>query len=189
MRKRRVWLSLLGFVALVGLSSASLYEYTTHVGRGWLRGEAFYEGRPTSYWRHAIKHDLEAQFQFDGPTFNDRHEMAIIKNPVRTWDSSWSDRCKVWLGFPQEEPRSIALLKEESPSAVMLELQRDADPTIAEFARDAYLAGLGFGGSERRTFFYCGIGMGMGGINPRNPDELAIYRFEELCKKTILRGQ
>ncbi len=38
----------------VGLTLASLYECATHVGRGWLRGEAFYEGRPTSYWRSRI---------------------------------------------------------------------------------------------------------------------------------------
>jgi hypothetical protein len=37
--------------ALVALTLGILYELSTHVGRGWLRGEAFYEGRPTSYWR------------------------------------------------------------------------------------------------------------------------------------------
>jgi hypothetical protein len=50
MRKRRVWLWLLGFVVLIGLIVACLYESTTHIGRGWLRGEAFYDGWPTSYW-------------------------------------------------------------------------------------------------------------------------------------------
>jgi hypothetical protein len=41
--------------ALVGLTLASLYEYGTHVGRGWLFGEAFYEGRPTSWWRTELQ--------------------------------------------------------------------------------------------------------------------------------------
>ena len=41
-------------VALVGLILAILYECATHVGRGWLRGEAFFAGRPTSYWRYQI---------------------------------------------------------------------------------------------------------------------------------------
>jgi hypothetical protein len=40
--------------ALVGLTFGVLYECATHVGRGWLFGEAFYEGRPTSYWRSRI---------------------------------------------------------------------------------------------------------------------------------------
>jgi hypothetical protein len=39
---------------LVGLTLGILYECATHVGRGWLFGEAFYEGRPTSYWRSQI---------------------------------------------------------------------------------------------------------------------------------------
>jgi len=46
-KRRRTWLLLL---AVVGLTFASLYESVTHVGRGWLRGEAFFDGRPTSYW-------------------------------------------------------------------------------------------------------------------------------------------
>ena len=39
---------------LVGLTFGILYECATHVGRGWLCGEAFFEGRPTSYWRSRI---------------------------------------------------------------------------------------------------------------------------------------
>ena len=35
-------------VVFVGLTLGVLYECATHVGRGWLRGEAFYDGRPTS---------------------------------------------------------------------------------------------------------------------------------------------
>jgi hypothetical protein len=46
------WLRrLLIAVLLIALTCGVLYEMATHVGRGWLRGEAFYEGRPTSYWR------------------------------------------------------------------------------------------------------------------------------------------
>ncbi len=49
------WLRLLLIAAaLVGLTLASLYEYATHVGRGWLFGEAFFDGRPTSYWSSQI---------------------------------------------------------------------------------------------------------------------------------------
>jgi hypothetical protein len=46
-------------VALVGLTLGVLYEVATHVGRGWLRGEAFFEGRPTSYWASRCDEWLE----------------------------------------------------------------------------------------------------------------------------------
>jgi hypothetical protein len=43
--------TLAGFVALGALSlHPAIYWPVT----GWLRGEAFYHGRPTSYWRYAI---------------------------------------------------------------------------------------------------------------------------------------
>jgi hypothetical protein len=51
-KRRRTWLLLL---AVVGLTLAFLYESMTHVGRGWLCGEAFYHGRPTSYWADEIQ--------------------------------------------------------------------------------------------------------------------------------------
>ena len=34
----------------------AVYLEPTHCVRGWLRGEAFYDGRPTSYRRSAIDH-------------------------------------------------------------------------------------------------------------------------------------
>jgi hypothetical protein len=50
-KRRRIWFALL---AVVALTVAGLYESITHVGRGWLCGEAFYQGRPTSYWAEEI---------------------------------------------------------------------------------------------------------------------------------------
>jgi hypothetical protein len=46
-KRRRLWFLFLG---VAGLTFGVLYESATHVGRGWLRGEAFFDGRPTSYW-------------------------------------------------------------------------------------------------------------------------------------------
>jgi hypothetical protein len=42
-------------LALAGLAFASLYEAGTHVVRGWFAGEAFYDGRPASYWAAEIQ--------------------------------------------------------------------------------------------------------------------------------------
>jgi hypothetical protein len=39
--------------ALIGLLLTAAFE-PTYCVRGWLRGEAFFEGRPTSYWRSEI---------------------------------------------------------------------------------------------------------------------------------------
>ncbi|MCI0684100.1 MAG: hypothetical protein L0Y71_18480 [Gemmataceae bacterium] len=44
---RKTWL-----LAIVGVVAAGTLtmEVSTHILRGWWRGEAFYRGRPTSYW-------------------------------------------------------------------------------------------------------------------------------------------
>jgi hypothetical protein len=47
--------------ALIVLAIAVVFELETHAGRGWLRGEAFFDGRPTSYWRTQC-HDWLARF-------------------------------------------------------------------------------------------------------------------------------
>jgi HEAT repeat protein len=46
------WLVGLGILLLVG-AAVVLFE-PTGVARGWLRGEAFFQGRPTNYWRKAL---------------------------------------------------------------------------------------------------------------------------------------
>jgi hypothetical protein len=45
-KRCRIWLSLLA----LGVALAVYFE-PSHCVRGWLWGEAFYDGRPTSYWR------------------------------------------------------------------------------------------------------------------------------------------
>ncbi len=45
-RRRWYWLA-----ALVVLGGFGLWLEPTRVPYGWLRGETFYQGRPTSYWR------------------------------------------------------------------------------------------------------------------------------------------
>lgn len=49
---KQFWLAL----AATAACAAALFEFTTHVGRGWWRGEAFYGDRPTSYWRGELQH-------------------------------------------------------------------------------------------------------------------------------------
>ncbi len=51
LRRRRTWFLL---IALIGVALAVYFE-PSHCVRGWLRGEAFYDGRPTSYWAAEIE--------------------------------------------------------------------------------------------------------------------------------------
>jgi hypothetical protein len=51
MKKR--WL--LASAMLLVLVLGGIYEMATQVGRGWLRSEAFFEKRPTSYWAARIE--------------------------------------------------------------------------------------------------------------------------------------
>ena len=44
---KRFWLA---SAATAAFAAAALLESITHVGRGWWRGEAFYQGRPASWW-------------------------------------------------------------------------------------------------------------------------------------------
>lgn len=48
--RRRTWLLLLA-LSCVALTT---YFEPTHCVRGWLWGEAFFDGRPTSYWRSEL---------------------------------------------------------------------------------------------------------------------------------------
>ena len=50
MRRRRLWSAALALV----VATAALVESVTYAGRGWWRGEAFYRGRPTSYWAQEL---------------------------------------------------------------------------------------------------------------------------------------
>ncbi len=61
MRNRwRIW------IVLLALSCCALTAYCepTHCVRGWVRGEACFEWRPTSYWRGRIERWLE---KYDSP--------------------------------------------------------------------------------------------------------------------------
>jgi hypothetical protein len=58
-RRWRPWLALLLLLLLV--SSLLLVPSVRWHVYGWLKGEAFYQGKPTSYWRERILSHLEAR--------------------------------------------------------------------------------------------------------------------------------
>lgn len=69
--------------ALVALTLGVLYEMATHVGRGWIQGDAWYEGRPTSYWRARCDEWL---LRFDTPEEAVRWHPPNISLPILDGD-------------------------------------------------------------------------------------------------------
>jgi hypothetical protein len=71
-----------------------LYEYSTHVMGGWLRGEAFYDGRPTSCWREQIDGWVA---RFDSLDDAERHlrSTSIISSmvPIPPRPTIWGRVC------------------------------------------------------------------------------------------------
>jgi hypothetical protein len=125
------------FVALMlGLTLAASFEAVTHVGRGWLFGEAFFEGRPTSYWRG----DLE---QWD--IGEDWVTLLIYPPPpptlIRTYarkPSPVAQFLERWLHIRQPATPGVARprLLDGGPDAipVLQELRNDSSPNIRLFA-------------------------------------------------------
>jgi hypothetical protein len=120
-------------VAVIGLATGGLYEYATHVGRGWLNGEATYQGRPTSYWRSSINGWVE---RFDTPFDADEYLRA------QTWEGLISSDAIIL-----QQPRPTlwtrargcvgldALQVDNDPPAV-LGGDADAEPVLRELEAD-----------------------------------------------------
>ncbi len=100
---------------------AVVYCEPTHCVRGRLWGEAFFDGRPTSYWRTVVEHDL----QFD--------VKSTLQSPGLP---SWSQRTLNTFGVHSRRDRSMDLLRNREADPVLNELRADANPKIAGFAGD-----------------------------------------------------
>ncbi len=116
MKKRRT--ILIGLLTTVLLTLACWFE-PTHCVRGKLRGEAFFDDRPTSYWRGIVVEALD----IDWATF-----------PRFTW---W-DRVRFRMGWDQGDRTSLQLAQslDADSVAVLEELSRDTNPKVAAFASD-----------------------------------------------------
>lgn len=110
MWKRHKWI-LIGLALFIGLTLAGLYESATHVGRGWLRGEAFFDGRPTSWWREAVVHD------------------------IGTSPPSWWNGIRERMGFEEKPDVTLQLVRDPQSHQVLTELTNDQDERVVRFAR------------------------------------------------------
>lgn len=117
--RRRI--CLLAFV-LVCVTVVVYFE-PTYCVRGWLHGEAFFDGRPTSYWRNIIENDLHSD-----------QEIFFGRAPPKL--PSWPGRFVRWLGYIPKASSSLQLVKEDQAADVLTQLVNDSDATIAAFAND-----------------------------------------------------
>jgi hypothetical protein len=108
MSKRcRTWL------LLIALTSVALVVYfePSHCVRGWLWGEAFFDGRPTSYWR------------------------VVVEDEIHPRKPNWVDWVQKRLGRESETPGTILLIQNSNSELVLRALSMDDDETIARFAK------------------------------------------------------
>lgn len=118
MKKRILWSAfLLSALLLLGFVAPSIYWRTA----GTLRGEAFYDGRPTSYWREQIKAEKERR-------------LRMVRNGA---PSTWPERIEEWRDkwFPDDRLRHERLYNNVEALPVWREFLRDDD---AIFRADAF---------------------------------------------------
>jgi hypothetical protein len=126
MTKRRL---LRWSLILAILAAFAVWLDPTRVVWGWLRGEAFYQGRPTSYWRNVIERDLQTE-----PSVLVAKTLGF-RLPA---DAGWWDRFKQWLSDKMPAASSQELITwNRDTSGVLQALSNDPDAKISGFAKDA----------------------------------------------------
>ena len=105
----------------IGLACAAAWFEPTGVVRGWVRGEAFYLGRPTNYWSRELH-----QWQFNPWS-------GYARNPGPL---DWVlDQIAGWCGVtPSSGNRPDILRGDPAAQPVLCELLNDEDPAIREHA-------------------------------------------------------
>ena len=111
-------------IGAAGCLLAAVHWEPTLCVRGWLYGEAFYDNRPTSYWRSVIESELAVP--------NDElFKQLWPPQPgvLRTWlhQAGWRSR----------EDRSYFIILHPDAESVLEELNRDRSPRIRTFAEHA----------------------------------------------------
>jgi hypothetical protein len=117
--RRRMRILLVILAATIVL--VAVYFEPSHCVRGWLWGEAFFEGRPTSYWRALIENEIAE----DPDLFN---EIWGSRKPS-FWESV-RQRC----GLETTRQRSYVLIMHTGGEAVLAELSHDRSPRVRAFA-------------------------------------------------------
>ena len=124
MRKpRRLIVPLIVLVAI----ALVLYFEPTRCVHGWLWGEAFFDGRPTSHWHSVVERELESDFDV---------LVGVAPPPLPSW---WR-RFGAWMGFQPRRDLVLHLLQSEEADPVIAELTESRVTEVAAFARDLQAA-------------------------------------------------
>jgi hypothetical protein len=126
---------------LICLAYGILYEYATHVGRGWLNDEAFYQGRPTSYWRSAIDAWVD---RFDSPDEAENYMRAhcwegLISSTIIMYKTPrptiWT-RARGWVGLAAADNDPPEVLAGDADTEPVLRELED-EPALHRFIERA----------------------------------------------------
>lgn len=95
-------------VVVVGVALAVYFE-PSHCVRGWLWGEAFYDGRPTSYWGAELEHWHVDYGEGGGGGFSENYARRSMVPP-------WIERLlpkreAEWPGLLDGDPEAIFVLQ------------------------------------------------------------------------------
>src|SRR5262245_21867392 len=105
---------------LVILAAFAVWLEPTRVVWGWLRGEAFYQGKPTSWWAGELGrwdiHVMHAHMNMDG-----MKGCRIIVHHIRE-DSAFERLCKKLLRDETQREAPGALTGDPAAEAVLAEL-------------------------------------------------------------------
>jgi hypothetical protein len=123
----------LSVALLAALTLGMVYEASTGVARGWLHGEAFFDGRPTSWWRAKIDHWLT---QFIHP--EDAERAMVLQNGAEAVDGVVISRPAphpLW-GPLQQLFQSADAREREWDTPEVLMGDPTAEPVLRELARE-----------------------------------------------------
>jgi hypothetical protein len=115
---------------LFSLAAFTVWLEPTRVIWGWLRGEAFYEGRPTSYWAEQIRPWQNRSMVVRGEesigNFSDWHYYEADRLPFLHWLGQHIDLATpAWPAVLDGAPKAAAVLDE---------LLHHADPLVRNWA-------------------------------------------------------
>ena len=121
MKRKLTWLSILLILAVL-----AVWLEPTRVVWGKLRGEEFYWGRPTSYWRNELDRWRPGNFNMQGGG----EQIELVRTPT------WFQRRLPWL-FP-DTPNAWPAVLDGDPDAqpVLRALLDDDTPFVRELAQE-----------------------------------------------------